>query len=159
MLVVREGGKCLRVAHNHSQSGAVPDPATTTRGRPPHGQAMKARTTKTYTVSIRRNPRDQHWYIEVFTQPWKDYWWARLYHWYDMRIPVKIPGWRQFEKLLEWRGAENRPTKLGMGEPRDWKDRVYSWTVNQDMACYEYSQRNRKSLGTVEVDPVVWQKL
>lgn len=120
---------------------------------------MKIRTRKFYTSSVRTRPREQHWHIEVFIQPWKDYWWARLYHWYDMRIPVKVPGWRTLQKLLEWRGAENRPSKIDAGKPRDWKDRLYSWPVNQDMTCYENDVRNRTSLGTVEIEPVLYQKI
>lgn len=120
---------------------------------------MKVRTRKFYTSSIRTIPRKQHWYIEVFTQPAKDYWYARLYHYYDMRIPIRVPGWKLVRRLLEWRGAEMRPRKLTGEIPRDWKDRLLAWDVNQDFVCYENDVRNRKSLGVVEVDPVLYQKI
>jgi hypothetical protein len=120
---------------------------------------MKVHTRNYYTTcSTSRGPREQHWHIELYVQPWKDYWYNRLYHFYDMWIPIKIPGYKWLCKLFEWRGAEVRPRSLGEA-PRGWMDRFRTWSMEQDFKCYENGERNKKVLGAVEVDPVLYQKI
>lgn len=85
-----------------------------------------------------RYPKHYHVYIhEVGLLPYLLW---RAYHWYDMRIPLKIPGWAWF---ISWwctiTGAENRAFPME-GEPEArWRDRLVGWDINQDIRCYELS--------------------
>lgn len=81
--------------------------------------------------------------ITEFT--WLQYIRYRLYHWYDMHIPVRIPGWNKFEGFLRDHGADfhglialdadpnyNRKPRL--------RDRLLTWSVQQDLRCFHYSR-------------------
>lgn len=63
----------------------------------------------------------------------------RVYHFYDMRIPCRVPGWKWFKGLLRKHGAEVRVDALS---PRErWRDRLYAWPIRQDLRCYEFSTK------------------
>ena len=63
---------------------------------------------------------------------------GRVYHWYDMRIPIKVPGWRLVERLLRAAGAEMRMGLEGEPDPR-WRDRLLTWPFSQDIRCFQYN--------------------
>jgi hypothetical protein len=78
---------------------------------------------------------------------------ATAYHWYDMRIPIRIPGWKQFIKVYcKLTGAENRAL-----QPADWpekrfRDRIVSWEYEQDLRCYHLSLMGRKDVKSLCLD-------
>lgn len=94
-------------------------------------------------------------------QRWKlrDFVIWRLYHFYDMRIPIKIPGWGRFEQFLGGRLGASIEGFLAdsSNEPR-WRDRLLSWTINQDMRCFQLSQKN-EHIAVCDVDEETYNKL
>lgn len=107
--------------------------------------------------SIRETPKRVTFHLQIVDQPVKDRVWYWLYHWYDMRIPVRVPGWRRLDEWARRRGGEvyifdsdrERPTIF------DW---IVSWTIAQDLRCYELSQRNLTVVADVEVPEDVYRK-
>lgn len=93
--------------------------------------------------------------IFVYTVGWPDYLKGRLYHFYDMKVPIKVPGYKRVCRVLEKRfGAENRSLwdpDEGV-KPLRWRDRFIGWSCEQDMRCYERNYQNRDRLGSVEID-------
>lgn len=101
-----------------------------------------ARYMRTVAIYSRHDLRNKTvtYHAEIRSCPlWKHLAWE-VYHWYDMRIPCKIPGWQRFEGWLKRRGAEMR-CFAGEDEPQPrWRDRLLAWTVQQDIRCYEVTQ-------------------
>lgn len=90
-------------------------------------------------------PRNYHIYIhEVGLIA---YLWYQVYHWYDMRIPIKIPGWQKFIELYKKvTGAEMRaiqPSNDPDFPPARWRDKIVGWEYEQDLRCYERSPHHR----------------
>jgi hypothetical protein len=99
------------------------------------------------------------YHLVVYQIPWRRYLWGRVYHWYDMRIPTKIPGWGWFQRLLVHRfGAEILMGFEDEPEPR-WRDRIHSWIYNQDMRCHHLNYASRESFGRVEIDEETYRRL
>lgn len=95
--------------------------------------------------------------IEVMQAPRWKVWRGQLYHFYDMRIPARIPGWRKVEKLLRRFGAEHRHLDIDDLAPPRWRDRLYGWSVEQDLRCYRYNEHDH--LGWVTIDQETYDKL
>jgi hypothetical protein len=78
---------------------------------------------------------------------------ARAYHWYDMRIPIRVPGWRKFMQLwCRLTGAENRSFQM-QGEPGPrLRDRLVGWEYEQDLRCYHLSLMGRKDVKSLCLD-------
>lgn len=110
--------------------------------------------------SIRETPKRITYHLRVVDQPLRDRVAYILYHWYDMRIPVKIPGWRRVEAWAENRGGEVYCVKLpGAADRRrtivDW---IVNWSIAQDLRCYELSERNVTTVAEMEVSKEVYEK-
>ncbi len=69
----------------------------------------------------------------------KDYLAYQAYHAYDMKIPIRIPGWKWLE--------ERMPGKIRWGMQTKRKptvfDRLKSWTITQDLRCYALSAKGK----------------
>lgn len=109
---------------------------------------------KRYTITRGSHRNGTHsWHVHCYRQPWHLILRYKVYHWYDMRIPHKIPRWGQFEKWLISRvGAERRfhgewidsaTGKPVYDHPMRWRDRLVSWQYNQDTRCYELGEEGR----------------
>lgn len=110
--------------------------------------------------SIRTTPKVITYHFRVVDQPLKDWLIARLYHVYDMKIPIKIPGWRRFHAWVGEHDAERWHFAVGpktREKPR-WRDRFYEWDILQDLRCYELSERNVTTLAEIEVDESTYKK-
>lgn len=90
----------------------------------------------------------RHYHVYVFETKLIPYLFSKAYHWYDMRIPLKIPGYRRF---IQWyvkvTGAEMRefqPTGDPDFPPPRWRDRLVGWEYKQDMRCFDLSHHGRK---------------
>lgn len=82
----------------------------------------------------------------------------QMYHWYDMRIPIKIPGWAWFHSALyKYLHADDRLLLNGHLKAR-WRDRLYMWDVGQDLRCYQYSRPVRR-IADIEVDEETYKSL
>jgi len=93
-------------------------------------------------------------YVEVRRFPTlRSYLWAKSYHWYDLRIPTRLPGWKRFERFLGRRGAEHRHGFEGEPNPR-WRDRLYGWTVEQDLRCYYLNDLIPEHIAYVDDEPL-----
>ena len=90
------------------------------------------------------------YFVDLMQFPTARSWlWAKLYHVYDMKIPSRLPGWRRFEKWLSRHGAEIR---FGItDEKARIRDRLYSWTYNQDMRCYDNFNK-ALTIRSIEID-------
>lgn len=71
---------------------------------------------------------------------------ARSYHFYDMIVPCKIPGWFKFERWLLRHGAEDRYLAVGFMYDKPYpkerlRDKLYMWSVKQDLRCYDLSAK------------------
>lgn len=110
-----------------------------------------------FTAGSRGGPRTHH--IAVCTQSRKDRWIWQAYHWYDMRIPCKVPGWKHFEKLLRRFGGEVRlggvwvrPDGTFEDAPKKrLRDRPITWGYEQDIRCYHLGERGKKFVVKFEV--------
>lgn len=94
------------------------------------------------------------YHVWVESVPRRDHVIATVYHWYDMRIPGRIPGWRRFEKWLARHGAIHAHfvgVDCDEGHRVRWRDRLYGWTVEQDLRCYELSHGKREFLGKIDL--------
>lgn len=93
-------------------------------------------------------------HVWVESVPRRDHVIATVYHWYDMRIPIRVPGWKRFEKWLHKHGAVHAHF-VGLDCDEDhkirWRDRLYGWTVEQDLRCYELSHAKRTFVGKVDL--------
>jgi hypothetical protein len=107
-----------------------------------------------------RHKRYHHVYIYEATL-WK--WFvSRAYHWYDMRIPIRIPGWGRFISIYKkLTGAENRafmPCLKEDGTPDPdfpgprWRDKLVGWEYEQDLRCYHLSLMGRKDVKSLCLD-------
>jgi hypothetical protein len=80
----------------------------------------------------------------------------KAYHWYDMRIPLKVPGWRGFIELYKKvTGAEMRafqPANDPDFPPPRWRDRLVGWEYEQDLRCYHLSLMGRKNVKQMRLD-------
>lgn len=78
----------------------------------------------------------------VYQQSLLNHLMARAYHWYDMRIPGRIPGWKTLERFLVMHmGAEHMVGFEGEPDVPRWRDRLVSWTIMQDFRCFDLSER------------------
>lgn len=110
------------------------------------------------THAIRKDPVEVKYWVSVVRQPLRDKVWHEIYHWYDMRVPLKIPGFRHaFDRGVpfkhtppEWRGSRIRAS---------FWDRVTDWSVSQDFRCYQTSVKNTVVLAEFEVDEEVYNKI
>lgn len=75
----------------------------------------------------------------------------RVYHRYDMLIPIKLPGWKRLEWFLRSRGAEVMLGFEGDKENPTWMDRLVSWPYEQDFRCFALDQKIGKRIGRLNV--------
>jgi hypothetical protein len=113
-------------------------------------------TTLSYASSVRTG--EKKYYIAVgYTEPWK-YYRGKLYHWYDMRFPIRIPGWKFVEQLCRKMGGEIRV--LGFDDaPHRWRDRPIGWTINQDLRCDHLNAGQVQHIGNVQIDEETYDLL
>lgn len=98
-----------------------------------------------------RYQRHYHVYIHEATL-WK-YLLQKAYHWYDMRIPIQIPGWKRFiDRYCKLTGAENRTFQPAGWPKARLRDRIVGWEYQQDLRCYELSLHGRKDVKSVCLD-------
>lgn len=103
------------------------------------------------TYSYRRSePKGtRHYYVNIDQYVLHEYLIWKAYHWYDMRFPIKVPGFRMLESLARKMGGEHR---LAADDPPPrLRDRFVAWTVNQDIRCYELGQHKAKNLLLLEI--------
>lgn len=104
-----------------------------------------------YYSSYSKNAATYHVQIREYTlfrAIWKD-----VYHWYDMHIPLKVPGhkWMQKRALLKM--------------PKDfitngWESNWYlEWQVNQDYRSFRNTHEHSKVLATFEVTEELYNEL
>ncbi len=102
--------------------------------------------------------------VAIVEQPWIDRLRYELYHWYDMRVPLRIPGYERLLQFVRDHGAE-----MVRHVPVEWRatartkrrlrDRVLEWDIEQDFRCYHLSQKNLVCLVDFEVDEVTYNKI
>jgi hypothetical protein len=110
---------------------------------------------RSYSISI-LNPEKRYW-ITVERVSLADYLKGKIYHFYDMKVPTKIPGWRRFEDFLQDRfGAEILLGFTGERKPR-LADRILSWQYGQDLRC-DHLNRKGKKICQIEVDRETWEE-
>lgn len=89
----------------------------------------------------------RHHHVYIYEASLWKWFVAKAYHWYDMRIPIRIPGWKTFIKAYsKLTGAENRTF-----QPEGWpkarlRDRLVGWEYEQDLRCYHLSLMGRKDV-------------
>lgn len=87
---------------------------------------------------------------------------GQAYHWYDMRFPMHLPGWKRFEKWLARHGADHRAQGLVApdfeGKTR-LRDRLYGWTVGQDFRCYHWNHKKPNHLVTLDLTKEQWDAI
>lgn len=82
------------------------------------------------------------------------------YHWYDMRVPLRVPGWNRVERMLRKYGAEIRVLQIPGDEQKErWRDRPLGWTIRQDLRCFELGRAKRKTLIRSEVTEQEYLKM
>lgn len=112
---------------------STPSPA-----RPRYGHHMKIRFTHGERHRLRDeqgnllDPVEIFHYVEFYTQPARNYWFGRLYHWYDMN------------KIVHW--ISHRLPERSMGKLEDGTDFMMPHCCFQDCRCYHLSQKNRTKL-------------
>lgn len=106
-----------------------------------------------YSVYATYGRNQTRYFIEVceWEQRWK-YYRAKLYHWYDMHIPLKVPGWKRLMKLTPW-WQYNGPDEFLVGQHR-----LMAWSINQDFRCYKYSEAYKTRIGKFEVDKETYDR-
>lgn len=75
--------------------------------------------------------------VEVWQQPFWRWLAAVIYHWYDMRIG-KVPGFKLVERTLWWFHRNEPFIYIPLG-------------CQQDIKCYELTNKKRKVLAKFEV--------
>lgn len=89
--------------------------------------------------------------VGVYDQPL----WRKLlyeaYHYYDMRVPLRVPGFRRLERLARRFGGEHRGIMMVDPDPVRIRDRIVRWSVMQDLRCYDLSHAKRKRVGELEI--------
>lgn len=110
-----------------------------------------------WTMSIRTGKEKRYW-ITVEQVDLVDYLKGKLYHTYDMKVPMKIPGWRRFEAFLRDRfDAEILVGFVGERKPR-LADRILTWQYKQDLRCHHLNYDIGKVICQVEIDQETWEK-
>lgn len=97
--------------------------------------------------------------IEIVKVPIKDRLFYNLYHWYDMRFPIRVPGWKRFEEWLGKHGGRRLLIEkhfLGNEYRENLRDRLYDWTVKQDLRCFDLSKKNSTFIARFEVEKDVF---
>lgn len=100
----------------------------------------------------------QHRLGVVSTPWWRHAVWC-AYHWYDMRVPVRIPGWSWLYGWLDDHGAEPDGYMPGGGEHHRLRDRLFAWTINQDFRCYRLDQWAHPEVAFLEIDQETYDKI
>lgn len=93
-------------------------------------------------------------YLQIVKAKRIDRYFYRLYHWYDMKIPIRIPGWGRFEKWVHVK-FDAWPNDLAFGDETGrvkdrWVDRLAGWTIHQDFRCYHLGSKC-EHVGQVEI--------
>lgn len=104
----------------------------------------------TISTAHHRDGSGPTYHLYIYDSPWWRYAVKQAYHWYDMKIPIRIPGWRRFEEFLRRHGGEIR---IAMDDPKPrWRDRLLAWTINQDIRCFFLTEKSRrKCLGAFKI--------
>lgn len=79
--------------------------------------------------------------VAVYDQPVKDVLVAKLYHWYDMRFPLRVPGFRKYLKDHLY--------------TQDWAN---EWMMNQDLRCYALGEKNKILLARAEISDEAYEE-
>lgn len=98
------------------------------------------------------------YHVHICDVTWWDHVIGKAYHWYDMRIPVRIPGWTRFEKWLGTKGAEIK-IFVDSSVPVRLRDRILGWPINQDIRCYELGHAKWKPVLSLAVSAEDYLKL
>lgn len=106
--------------------------------------------------SIRKDPVEVKYWVRIVEQPWRDRLWHEMYHWYDMRFPLRVPGFKHLKRGAPWK--HNVPERRHAGGPTVW-DRLADWSISQDFRCYHTSVKNLVVLAEFEVDEVTYKKI
>jgi hypothetical protein len=113
-----------------------------------------------YSISVRDREtgrvlepgeRPRRYWLNVEEYALHEYLIWRAYHWYDMRIPLKIPGFRLLEKLARKMGGEHRGLAMGEDDPVRLRDRIVRWSVMQDLRCYDLGAHRAKHIISMEM--------
>jgi hypothetical protein len=105
-----------------------------------------------YTVKMKEDLDEngkhiRHYHVYIHQVGLIPYLIGKAYHWYDMRIPIRIPGWKTFIKYYcKLTGAENRsfqPANDPDFPPARLRDRIVGWEYEQDLRCYELSAHGK----------------
>lgn len=111
--------------------------------------------TKIYTIS---RGGGKKYYVEVFSRSLWSHYKHRVYHWYDLNIPVKVPGWIKFRDWIGKHGAQPYGYCVDDPKPR-LRDRVYRWDISQDFRCYKLSEKGKTISARIEVDEETFNKI
>jgi len=116
---------------------------------------------KSYTYGVRSDikTRERTYVVSL----WKQNFWSFLayeaYHYYDMRFPIKVPGYRRLERLVRRMGGEYRNFDIAKeGLPVRLRDRLVAWTAEQDLRCYELSVKNKRHILTFPVEKEIAER-
>lgn len=91
--------------------------------------------------------------LALWTQPWHLWLWAKIYHWYDMRI-YRVPG---VKALTRWQVRHHKhPPDIDIEE---MCDRCTPLTNRQDLKCHDFMHRKRTQLVQVEVSEETYRAL
>lgn len=111
---------------------------------------------RSYSQNIRTG--EKRYWVNIERVSLTDYLKARAYHFYDMRIPNKIPGWRRFERFLNNRfDAQILMGVEGERKPR-LADRIVTWPINQDIRCFLLNDVG-EHLTNIEIDVEKYEEL
>lgn len=117
-----------------------------------------------YSMNVKT--REKRYWVHIEEWSLAHYLRGKIYHWYDMRFPIKVPGWKRFERLLQrllgadiGRAMGFAPDFEGYQEPR-WRDRIVGWTYLQDIRCFHLNDEeynDARWITTFELDEETYE--
>jgi hypothetical protein len=100
-------------------------------------------------VTIYSGPDRRRYQVEFWSQPWRHWIMAQIYHRYDVRI-FKVPGFKRLENWLLRNAPEDRLPE---------NDRELPLGVRQHRRCWRLTNKRRTVLATVRITTEQYQSL
>jgi hypothetical protein len=90
-----------------------------------------------YTLATIYSRTSKRYQVEFWSQPWRHWIVANVYHWYDMHV-FKVPGFRRLEKWLHDRHGNDPLEYIPLG-------------CRQDLRCWHLTNKRRVQLVTLGI--------